>query len=49
MTLNTAKEILERDYNDALAGFASYLLQFEEDEREDALEDLDDEIFEIAN
>ncbi len=49
MTLENAKRNLEKDYNDALAAFASYLLQFEEADREDVLEDLDDQIFSIAN
>lgn len=49
MTLENAKRNLKKDYNDALAAFASYLLQFEEEDREDVLEDLDDQIFRIAN
>jgi len=49
MTLNTAKEMLSKDYNDALGAFASYLLQFDKWDREEELEELDELIFHTAN
>lgn len=49
MTLKRAKEILENTYIDALAAFAEYLDQFEEDDQYIELEKLDDKIFDKAN
>ena len=49
MTLKRAKEILENTYIDALAAFAEYLDQFDEDDKYIELEKLDDKIFNKAN
>ena len=49
MTLKEAKANLEKDYVDCLAAFATYINSFPENEQYEALEELDDRIFETAN
>ena len=49
MTLKEAKANLKKDYIEALASFAEYLNQFEEEDQYDELEKLDERIFEKAN
>ena len=50
ITLKEAKAVLKKDdYMEALSFFANYLLQFEEEDREDELYDLDERLFDKAN
>lgn len=49
MTLKEARKALSKSYMEALSFFAEYIGQFDIEDRELALEELDEKIFEKAN
>ena len=48
MTKKAIKENLKKDYIEALAFFAEFIAQFDEDEQEEKIDDLDDIAWEVA-
>lgn len=48
MTKKAIKENLKKEYIEALSFFAEYISTFEDDEQEQAIEDLDSIVWEVA-